>query len=73
MNPVNAMRVAARCHEGALQRPERIPLAAHQLGEHLGDVLRLTRRYRYVVDIGILLRATSGTAHAPRFIVPKTA
>jgi hypothetical protein len=45
-----AVRVAARCHEGALQRPERIALSAHQLGEYLGDVLRLTRRYRYVVD-----------------------
>jgi len=27
--------------------PKRIALAAHQFGEHLGDVLRLTRRYRY--------------------------
>jgi hypothetical protein len=34
----------------ALQRPERIALAAHQLGEHLGNALRLTRRNRNVVD-----------------------
>src|SRR5215475_11111737 len=46
----SAVRVAAGCHEGTLQRPERIALAAHQLGEHFGDVLWLTRWYRYMVD-----------------------
>src|SRR5271163_3375907 len=46
----SSVRVAACCHEGALQRPEWIALAAHQLGEHLGDALRLTRWYRNVVD-----------------------
>src|SRR5947209_8742578 len=46
----SAVRVVARRHESALKWPERIALAAHQLGEHLGNVLRLARRYRYMVD-----------------------
>jgi len=46
----SAVGIAARGHEGALERPERIRLSAHQFGEDLGDALRLTRGYRYVVD-----------------------
>ena len=44
------MRVAARRHEGAFERAERKALSAHQLGQHFGYVLRLTRRDRYVMD-----------------------
>jgi hypothetical protein len=56
-----AVRVAACRHEGTLQWPKWIALAAHQLGEHLGNVLRLTGRYRYVVDHWHSPSATSHT------------
>jgi hypothetical protein len=42
--------VAARRHKGAFERTERVALAAHQLGQHLGDVLRVARRDRDVMD-----------------------
>jgi hypothetical protein len=45
-----AVRVAARRHKGAFERAERKALAVHQFGQHLGDVLRLARRDRYVMD-----------------------
>src|SRR5512132_3659677 len=45
-----AMRVAARRHEGVFEWPERMALAAHQFGQDLGDMARLARRNRYVVD-----------------------
>src|SRR5215469_16151557 len=38
-----ALRVAARRHKCAFQRTEWKALAAHQFGQHLGNVLRLTR------------------------------
>jgi hypothetical protein len=45
-----AVLVAARRHEGTFERAERKTLAAHEFGQHLGNVLRLTRRDRYVMD-----------------------
>ena len=42
--------VAARRHECAFERPERKALAVHQFGQNLGNVLRRTRRDRYVMD-----------------------
>ena len=50
-----AVLVAARRHKGALERPERVALAAHQLGQNLGDVARLACRDRYVVDHDLAL------------------
>jgi hypothetical protein len=35
---------------GADERPERMALAAYQFGQDLGDMARLARRNRYVVD-----------------------
>jgi hypothetical protein len=45
-----AVGVAARRHEGAVERAERKALAVHQFGQHFGDMLRRTRRDRYVMD-----------------------
>src|SRR5512132_1982368 len=45
-----AVRVAARRHEGAFERSEWMALAAHQFGQDFGDMARLARRNRYVVD-----------------------
>src|SRR6516162_8709041 len=56
-----AVRVAARRHEGAFERAERKALAAHQLGQHLGHVLRFTRRDRYVMDHPSALLSGGGT------------
>src|SRR6516162_2091339 len=44
------MRIAACCHERALERPERVTRAAHQFSQDLGNTARLARRNRYVVD-----------------------
>src|SRR3954454_9501785 len=38
------MRIAARCHEPALERPERVTSAAHQFSQDLGHMARLARR-----------------------------
>src|SRR5215472_12331679 len=43
------MLVAARRHEGAFDRAERMALAAHQFRPRLGDMAPLARRDRYVV------------------------
>ena len=45
-----AVLVATRRHEGTFERPERMALTAHQFGQDLGDMARLARRNRYVVD-----------------------
>jgi hypothetical protein len=45
-----AVRVVACRHEGAFKRAERNTRGVHQFSQNLGDVLRLTRRDRYVMD-----------------------
>src|SRR5262249_4491615 len=52
-----AVRIAACRHEGAFERAERKALAVHQFGQNFSNVLRLTRRDRYVVDHLNLLRS----------------
>src|SRR5690348_8508258 len=38
------MRIAARCHERTLKRPERVTPTAHQFSQDFGDVARLAGR-----------------------------
>jgi hypothetical protein len=46
-----AMLIAAHRHERVGDTAgKRIRTAIHQLGQHIGDVLRIARRYRHMVD-----------------------